>query len=212
MPDLYKLLGVSNRARLETIRAAYRKKSKAAHPDSPTGSEEAFLALKRAHDILTDQVARAHYDQTGEVVERKIDQGRAEILALVASALDIAVHSALENGADVWRVDLVKIVGDAARANLKAIAKRAEEVSRVARTFEKLVGRFAAKMAGDENLLQQIVTAKLLSFELEAKRLEAAKANWEAALVLIEQHSFRHEVAVVRTILWHNLSSTATTI
>ena len=45
----WEVLSVPERADLEQIHTAYRKKAKEAHPDSPTGSTEAFQALQNAY-------------------------------------------------------------------------------------------------------------------------------------------------------------------
>ncbi|WP_270374935.1 J domain-containing protein [Marinicauda sp. Alg238-R41] len=47
-PPWYEVLGVDPRASLADCRAAYRAKTKTAHPDTPTGSPDAFARLQEA--------------------------------------------------------------------------------------------------------------------------------------------------------------------
>lgn len=62
--DLYAVLGVSPRASAEQIRAAYRQKARALHPDvNPAAdAERAFAQAARAWEVLGDPALRARYD------------------------------------------------------------------------------------------------------------------------------------------------------
>ena len=53
MVDLYAVLGVARDADVKTIRRAFRKKVRSAHPDGG-GSVGAFNELKTAYDVLSD--------------------------------------------------------------------------------------------------------------------------------------------------------------
>ena len=63
-PTHYEALGVPRSADAEAIRTAYRAQAKQLHPDlSENGeSNEAFLRLQEAYDVLRDPERRAHYD------------------------------------------------------------------------------------------------------------------------------------------------------
>lgn len=76
-PDLYELLGVPRTADLPTIKAAFRRKAKDSHPDLG-GDTEAFHLLKLAYDVLTDEQARRHYDETGEMPSDRIANAAEE--------------------------------------------------------------------------------------------------------------------------------------
>jgi len=71
IPDLYELLGVSRTADFAAIKAAYRRKAKDSHPDLG-GDPEAFHLLKLAYDVLSDEAARRHYDETGEMPSDRV--------------------------------------------------------------------------------------------------------------------------------------------
>ena len=64
--DLYASLGVERSADREEIRTAYKTLSKIHHPDRG-GDPEAFKKIQMAHEILTDDERRQHYDMTGSV-------------------------------------------------------------------------------------------------------------------------------------------------
>ena len=68
MTDPYDILGVARDAGEEQIKAAYRKRAKAAHPDSG-GDTDAFSQLQKAYELLLDPVRRKVFDDTGYDVE-----------------------------------------------------------------------------------------------------------------------------------------------
>ena len=64
MIDPYALLGIGRSADDATIKSAYRKAAKGAHPDSG-GDAEQFGKLQVAYELLKDPVRRRVYDDTG---------------------------------------------------------------------------------------------------------------------------------------------------
>ena len=61
--DYYKALGVSQSATDKEIKAAYRKLSKAHHPDASGGDETRFKEISAAYDVLGDPAKRKEYDE-----------------------------------------------------------------------------------------------------------------------------------------------------
>jgi hypothetical protein len=60
----YALLNLTPDATREAIVAAYRARARQLHPDVPvTGNAAAFLALKQAYDVLSNQGRRVAYDR-----------------------------------------------------------------------------------------------------------------------------------------------------
>ncbi len=64
MIDPYEMLGVDRDANDQTIRTAYRKAAKAAHPDFG-GDAEQFARLQAVYELLKDPVRRKVFDDTG---------------------------------------------------------------------------------------------------------------------------------------------------
>jgi molecular chaperone DnaJ len=66
--DYYELLGVSRKAPVKEIRAAYRKLARKYHPDLNPGdksAEEKFKQIQEAYEILSDPKKRQTFDQFG---------------------------------------------------------------------------------------------------------------------------------------------------
>ncbi len=60
----YTVLGLDPAANPAAIRAAFRRKAREVHPDVPgTGDAGAFVAVKRAYDVLSNGKRRESYDQ-----------------------------------------------------------------------------------------------------------------------------------------------------
>jgi DnaJ-class molecular chaperone len=63
--DYYRLLGISSNANEQSIRKAWRLKTKEVHPDinKTTESSQAFLELKEAMEVLLDPIKRLQHDR-----------------------------------------------------------------------------------------------------------------------------------------------------
>uniref|UniRef100_A0A0F7H154 Chaperone DnaJ-domain superfamily protein n=1 Tax=Hypseocharis bilobata TaxID=253189 RepID=A0A0F7H154_9ROSI len=78
----YQFLGISTKADLEEIKAAYRKLSKEYHPDTTSlplkAASEKFLKLREVYDVLSDEERRNFYDWTlaQEAASRKAEKMR----------------------------------------------------------------------------------------------------------------------------------------
>src|SRR5688572_22896651 len=61
--DFYEVLQISPNAEAETIHRVYKLLAARLHPDNPeTGDLDAFLALNRAYEVLSDAESRTSYD------------------------------------------------------------------------------------------------------------------------------------------------------
>jgi curved DNA-binding protein len=61
--DYYDLMQISPKAELETIKRVYKMLVARLHPDNAeTGDAEAFIALRRGFEVLSDPQSRAAYD------------------------------------------------------------------------------------------------------------------------------------------------------
>ncbi|WVQ83932.1 hypothetical protein IAT38_006076 [Cryptococcus sp. DSM 104549] len=72
--DYYKVLGVPRDADERTIKKAFRKAAKVAHPDVG-GSEEKMAALNEAYEVLSDSELRARYDNGDDPNDPQAGQG-----------------------------------------------------------------------------------------------------------------------------------------
>eukprot|EP00434_Breviolum_minutum_P026378 symbB.v1.2.023321.t1/scaffold2124.1/size88503/3 len=62
--DHYAILGIQKDASTDEVHAAYKKRALDSHPDKPGGSNEAFLKVRDAFEVLSKPSTRARYDAT----------------------------------------------------------------------------------------------------------------------------------------------------
>lgn len=93
--DPYAELELDRGATTAQVRAAYRKRAKATHPDVPGGNVEDFADTKRALVVLTNPRKRKQFDQTGDVEEEKPDNERAAALQVIEQFVNDTVDAFL---------------------------------------------------------------------------------------------------------------------
>lgn len=127
----YKTLGVAKDADQMTIKRAYRRKSKAAHPDRKGGSHAAMSEVNRAYALLSDATKRAHYDQTGEEQITPLEQNAKNALAALVSELveHYASHNAFNLVAKLREVIKSKTVE--IKTNTSVQRRKADKIERV---------------------------------------------------------------------------------
>jgi len=62
--DHYAILGIQKDASTSEVHAAYKKRALDSHPDKPGGSNEAFLKVRDAFEVLSRKFTRERYDAT----------------------------------------------------------------------------------------------------------------------------------------------------
>lgn len=185
-PDLYDTLGVPRDAKPRDIKAAYRKRAAAAHPDKG-GSDEELQAINEAWETLGDPEKRRRYDETGEIAgaEAVVSPGEARFL----QALDEVLHGMLGDRSG-RKVNLAATVREslsrAKRKTVKAIEATAEAIAKV----EEQLGRY--RLVTDPATLQPIdgenwIERRLLTvkddLEVAIKGLQSDLATYSDALV-----------------------------
>jgi hypothetical protein len=74
----YAILGLDPAAGPEAITAAFRRKAREVHPDVPgTGNTSAFVAARRAYDVLSNRERRASYDHSARQAAAKATEPSA---------------------------------------------------------------------------------------------------------------------------------------
>lgn len=177
----YDILGVDRDADQAAIKAAYKSRSKATHPDKDGGNEDEFKAVAAAWECLGDPDKRARYDETGEMpsMDRETDLGEAAFLQML--------NKHLRPGKITSTKSLLKAV----REDLERAREQAKdqilEIKAQIGTYEKHLGRY--KSAHDpatlepygENLIESSLAAAIASCngaiavgEAELKSIEGA--------------------------------------
>jgi curved DNA-binding protein CbpA len=171
MTDHYTTLGVEKTADTATIKRAYRRRAKKAHPDAG-GTDAEFRNLNRALVVLTDPNKRAHYDETGHDQEDLPPQKSATALLLSI------FHEAIQRkGLDV---NIVQVIRETLESEMMALHKQVSDAEGRIAKYQTARDRFTVK--GDlpnifrDSLLEKIAAEKanLATAKQEITRAEEA--------------------------------------
>lgn len=188
MIDLYAALGVPRDADRAAIRRAYRDKAHTAHPDAG-GTPEAFAEIKLAHDILTDDVRRKHYDETGETGGLTIDSRRAALMETLSAGLDLALLNLSRQGKLPKYLDMVRLTRDALNVRRKEWNDQRVEFETTAALSRELLGRFSA--ASGDNIMEAVVTARIALCVTQIESLNARIKLIDEALEILDGVTFQ---------------------
>jgi curved DNA-binding protein CbpA len=187
----YDVLGVGKAAAAPEIKMAYRRRSKAAHPDAG-GTREAFDQLQLAYDVLRDPEARRRYDETGEVRPQAADNAHVAGLSALSAVFDQVIAETMKAGEDFTTVDLVARM----RGKLEdAIAKRAETAMAMAQDrsrWQEMRDRFTS-VEDRPTRLAAIVDKKLADIDRVKQAVDAADAAARTAIEILDDHRYRFD-------------------
>jgi curved DNA-binding protein CbpA len=89
--NLYKVLGVDEKATHDEIKAAYKKRAQETHPDKTGGGDAEFQNVAHAFSILSDERKRKDYDETGREqfdAQEYVEPHVSLVLNIFAQAID----------------------------------------------------------------------------------------------------------------------------
>lgn len=159
-PDLYQILGVERGASKGALRRAYRKAAKAAHPDTPNGSDAKFKRLQTALMVLGDDKRRQRYDETGEFDENQpADNALANLLEEASLVIDIALGNLIKENREPRHADLIAECLMTISTIRLQLLQEIQSTSAAREKWNQLAGRFTHRK-GEINYLEQVVIAK----------------------------------------------------
>jgi curved DNA-binding protein CbpA len=171
--DLYRVLGVKKTATDAEIKKAYRKKSMQFHPDRNPGDEKADAAYKEvqaAWEVLNDPRRKKMYDETGEVGEA-VPAYDPEVMDLLVKAFTQTISEMMEEGSDLEKTDLLARLRACLRVRERELVERRGNVEEGLVEMRKAAGRFVDKEGNKDNLLNDIIRAKIERQERGVKEL-----------------------------------------
>lgn len=182
---LYETLGIPKDATAADVKAAYRARSKSAHPDAG-GTEEAFAALKLAYDILSDPIRRRRYDETGVVVETGADNQRAEILNYIGQKL----VGILTSADDPTTVDVVARIKEIIAAEREAIKKDRGLAEARKKKFEQARARMSAKK-GKRDVMGPMIDGQVQAMADHMAKADGALLALDEAERVVGEHKYK---------------------
>ena len=180
MNNLYDSLGVPKDASADAIRAAYRKKAQANHPDKG-GDVSQFQAIQTAYDVLSDEKRRSRYDATGETDQGQSVEGQARMY--VASLL----NAVMQGQADVRTTDILAVM-----RNQLAIDRSRVEAEKV-RLGGFVSRRQEAMKRVTQGVLSDMLDAEIKRLEGMVSQCNAQHGVFDAAEKLLEGQTYRSD-------------------
>lgn len=182
----YEALGVPHDATDAQIKAAYRNRSKEAHPDTG-GDAEAFAELKAAYDVLRNPHARTHYDATGEILTRQADNEAAAVLSMIAAAVEDVL---IKVGPAYAEVDLVKAACEVIEGQKRDRAKKGAAGRDLRAKWADMRDRCTVD-GGGENYMARIFEARISDIDHMLRVHAEADALADRALAILAGHRYR---------------------
>jgi curved DNA-binding protein CbpA len=192
--DLYETLGVEKGSPKQTIRKAYRKAAKKAHPDAG-GSREKFALIKLAHDTLSDDGKRAKYDRDGTIDEGVKNSIEQRALEMACRAVEDVITTIITKfGGDMAKFDLIKDAKKRLSNDKVTLLQQIKDGERLVAIRNKTAARFRAKK-GKENLISRMMENQTNGM---IRNIEGLKENCtliQMSIAVLDDHTFDVELA-----------------
>jgi len=181
----YATLGVAPDADAATIKAAWRKLAQANHPDKHEGGNtEAYQAIQRAYDILSDAAKRAHYDATGE----EASEGptlRAQALQTISGVISGAIANL-----DVKFENIVEHTSRSIKQALAEVGEKEKEFTARRAKVTEAIRRTTAK-GGNVDSLAMILAHLDAQLAGPLATIANDRAVMTLALEILDEHEYQ---------------------
>lgn len=191
MIDLYQMLDLPRGAPPDAIRPAYKRAAKKAHPDKG-GTPEAWRNVCTAVAVLSDPERRAHYDATGKIEEKPVDNREAKALEIAGNALDTVLRAIQQRRVRFEEFDLVHGAVIGLKSEIDQIEINMAETRAEAQKLREIAKRFHAKK-GKSNRLSGIFEGRATHRDRGMAMAVETKADIERAIALLREHEFGYE-------------------
>ena len=190
MSDLYALLGVPRDADKATIRKAYRRAAKKAHPDGG-GSPEKFRLVSQALEVLIDPLRRRTYDETGTIEDKPVDNAESELMGLISALLDHVLQSCEQNGVPWESADLIAMMIKRAEAMEREHHANRQKIKEAIPRFKRLEKRFRKKKKdAAPNRMESLIAGRIAFFEGQDAMLMRQIESMRKAAAALKDYDF----------------------
>jgi len=203
----YEELGVERDADEPTIRKAYRKVVKKAHPDAG-GTADALHKVSTALAVLTDPKKRKAFDDTGRIEEDRPDNDRAAALQVLEAQMGTIINSYIGSGFapinDPRRIDVVARI----TRNLEGEIAQAEDGivggQNVVDFMSDMATRFRLKAPGtgtaDDDPIVRGLDRQIKNAQQQMADMEGQIRVRRLAITILAGYSFRADAPPASTV------------
>ena len=206
---LYRILGIDRSALPEEIKEAYWGKAKVLHPDVG-GTDEDFIKLQQAFNVLSDPQKRRWYDQTGEWIQSEIsEQTKLSQAAndILANYFNEALHKHKQN---IIYADVISEIKAKINGQLEDIKKQLHDIRKTLGVVKKVSEKIEYKG-------ESIDVFHGVLFGIEKENEHARMQNKEKekhfkhALKVIKNYEFNNEIRSRDNVVAYKIFNTSTT-
>jgi curved DNA-binding protein CbpA len=176
----YEVLGVAKDATAEQIKKAYRRRSSEAHPDRQDGDARQMQEVNDAYALLSNDVRRRLYDETGET-------GKEGDLTDIAKGLLASELSKIVDG-EPWGDPIMALRAAIDAIQATSITAYANHVDRI-KTL-KARSRSFVTSASAEDFLRPVFVRRIEEAESALKACEKLNDAAKRARELLESYRF----------------------
>jgi len=148
MSNPYHILGISKDASKEEIKEAYRNLAKLHHPDKG-GNEELFKLISSSYELLMNDEARIHFDETGQVLRNDFTE---RFNKFIDSVIIPAIHKVL----NVSTVDIVSHIGNAVKQVKSELVTAQKNIKENKNRLEEVLTRLQSNNTSDKLLTESL--------------------------------------------------------
>jgi len=180
----YKVLGVPKNASQIEIKYRWKQLCSLYHPDRETGDKAKMQEVNAAYEILSDKERRAAYDATGSTQPISSDTVESKIQSCLAEFFSVAIDQDLYDIPKSVRESMINVLGvhkNQLRTTIHRIARLKLKRGKVVRKDDK------------PNMVEEILSGRLMTLEETKKRTEEIIEVFTGALQEVENYANRTE-------------------
>ena len=182
--NLYNKLKINKNASTEDIKKAYRKLAKEHHPDKNNGVESPeFIEISLAYNILSDEIKRQKYDDTGEYDSNTMDIHQLALQTLAACFFQIVKNPNYpyntENLFDVMISTIGKATGQ------EKIKKRNahDSIDRLNEINDRIIG--------EDNLFNEMINSEIRLNRGHLERIDREIEILNESLEIVKKYKYK---------------------
>ena len=205
--DPYAILGVARDIATESLKAAFKKRSKETHPDvNGTGDDAEFKLVTKAYGLLSDPDARAFYDQTGLAREASEQKMRDEMFILIKSTFDDTIQMFFDENKKLNNVEVLRFMRSGISAGIDRAMYQLDVVKSQLEELEKMAIDIASDRKQDNFFSVRI---EELIVERKATMVTTATAHKCLVMALEELGKYRSSTEMMRNIFAEGWTTTS---
>lgn len=178
----YEVLGVGEKSDGETIKRAYRKRSRETHPDRG-GSSEQFREVSTAFVLLSDPERRRRYDETGDESKSR-DTWQEELgTAFLKTLQELYQQGRVETS------DMVRITRSKLEAEIGSLMTGIKELEKARKVLDASIRR----LKDGEGFLTHLLRSEIVKAHSKTAELTAKRDGLEKAVAYLKKCEFEFD-------------------